>query len=158
MLPWTPWNQSSIDRLKWTKRATRRWSSLVCWAHNTETSWILISRRNKSLHKIRSKEGTVCIATKDYNFVKPYLWRRCINILKEKSKVSKYAKWPSKWLTNESLVWDLMKLKKMNFFLCWFLIDFIFCRLAETAASGSPSVTWLSRKWRQSGESVRLPS
>ena len=25
--------------------------------------------------------------------------------------------------------------------LCWFLIDFIFCRLAETAVSGSPSVT-----------------
>ena len=31
--------------------------------------------------------------------------------LKEKSKVFKYANWPSKWLTNESLVWvwDLMK-------------------------------------------------
>ena len=29
--------------------------------------------------------------------------------LKEKSKVFKYAKWPSKWLTNESLVWDLIK-------------------------------------------------
>ena len=29
--------------------------------------------------------------------------------LKEKSKVFKYAKWPLKWLTNESLVWDLMK-------------------------------------------------
>ncbi len=29
--------------------------------------------------------------------------------LKEKSKVFKYAKWPSKWFTNESLVWDLMK-------------------------------------------------
>ena len=41
--------------------------------------------------------------------------------------------------------------------LCWFIIDFIFCRLAETAVSGSPSVTWLSWKWRQSGESVRLP-
>ena len=27
--------------------------------------------------------------------------------LKEKSKVFKHAKWPSKWLTNESLVWDL---------------------------------------------------
>ena len=29
------------------------------------------------------------------------------------------------------------------FFLCWFIfiIDFIFCRLAETAVSGSPSVT-----------------
>ena len=40
--------------------------------------------------------------------------------------------------------------------LCWFLIDFIFCRMAETAVSGSPSVTWLSRKL--SGESVRLPS
>ena len=33
---------------------------------------------------------------------------------------------------------------------------FYFCRLAETAVSGSPSVTWLSRKWCQSGESVRL--
>ena len=30
----------------------------------------------------------------------------------------------------------------------WFLIDFIFCRLAETVVSGSPSVTWPSRKWR----------
>ena len=29
--------------------------------------------------------------------------------LKEKSKVFKYAKGPSKWLTNESLVSDLMK-------------------------------------------------
>ena len=29
-----------------------------------------------------------------------------------KSKVFKYAKWPSKWLTNESLVSDLMKFKK----------------------------------------------
>ena len=36
------------------------------------------------------------------------------NILKEKSKVFKYAKWPSKWLTNESLVWDLIKLKKIK--------------------------------------------
>ena len=94
----------------------------------------------------------------------PFEWlRSCPNPpshpidLKEKSKVFKYAKWPSKWLTNESLVWDLMKFKKKKC-LCWFLIDFIFCRLAETAVSGSPSVTWLSRKWRQSGESVRLPS
>ncbi len=80
-------------------------------------------------------------------------------LLKKKSKVFKYAKWPSKWMTNESLVWDLMKLKKLKRrSLCWLLIDFIFCRLAETAVSGSPSVTWLSRKWRQSGESVRLPS
>ena len=39
-----------------------------------------------------------------------------------------------------------MKKKKIGF-----LIDFIFCRLAETTVSGSPSVTWLSRKWRQSG-------
>ena len=31
------------------------------------------------------------------------------NALKEKSKIFKYAKWPSTWLTNESLVWDLMK-------------------------------------------------
>ena len=28
------------------------------------------------------------------------------------------------------------------------LNDFIFCRLAETAVLGSPSVTWLSQKWR----------
>ena len=69
--------------------------------------------------------------------------------LKEKSKVFKYAKWPSKWLTNESLVWGLIKFKKWEKemkSLCWFLIDFIFCRLPETAVSGSPSVTWLSRK------------
>ena len=65
--------------------------------------------------------------------------------LNEKSKVFKYAKWPSKWLTNESLVWDLMKKKKKWKKWCWFLIDFIFCRLAETAVSGSPSVTWLLR-------------
>ena len=32
-----------------------------------------------------------------------------VGILKSKSKVFKYAKWPSKWLTNESLVSDLMK-------------------------------------------------
>ena len=25
--------------------------------------------------------------------------------------------------------------------LCWFLIDFVFCKLAETAVSGFPSVT-----------------
>ena len=30
-------------------------------------------------------------------------------LLKKKSKVFKYAKWSSKWLTNESQVWDLMK-------------------------------------------------
>ena len=66
-----------------------------------------------------------------------------------KSKVFKYAKWPSKWLTNELLVSDLMKKKKKEKkeedFVCLigFLIDFIFCRLL--------------RKWRQSGESVRLP-
>ncbi len=79
--------------------------------------------------------------------------------VKEKSKVFKYAKWPSKWVTNESLVWDLMK-QKMGKKTCLyrFLIDVIFCRLAETAVSGSPPVTWLSRKWLQSGESVRLPS
>ena len=29
--------------------------------------------------------------------------------LKEKSKVFKYAKWPLQWLTNESLVWYLVK-------------------------------------------------
>ena len=89
-----------------------------------------------------------------------FFFRYC---LKEKFKVFKYAKWPSKWLTNESLVWDLInkekeKQNKTNKCLCWFLIDFIFCRLAETAVSDSLSVTWLSRKRRQSGESVRLPS
>ena len=78
--------------------------------------------------------------------------------LKEKSKVFKYAKWPSKWLTNESLVWDLIFFLNERIYLYWFLIDFIFCRLAETAVLGSPSVTWLSWKWCQSGESVRLPS
>ena len=39
-----------------------------------------------------------------------------------------------------------------------FLIDCIFCRLAKTTVLGSPPVTWLSRKWCQSGESVQLPS
>ena len=29
--------------------------------------------------------------------------------LKEKSKVFKYAKWPSKWPTSKSQFWDLMK-------------------------------------------------
>ena len=43
-------------------------------------------------------------------------------------------------LTNESLVSDLMKKKKEKK-LIGFLIDFIFCRLAETTVSGSPSVT-----------------
>ena len=78
---------SAIDRCGvqinlWTEWATCRWSSLICWAHNTETtSWILISKRNKSLHKIWPKECTVYIATKDYSFVKPYWCRRCIKIL-----------------------------------------------------------------------------
>ena len=78
---------------------------------------------------------------------------------KEKSKFFKYAKWPSKWLTNESLVlrFNGEKKNEENFYVD-FLIDFIFCRLAETAVSGSPSVMWLSRKWHQSGESVQLPS
>ena len=34
------------------------------------------------------------------------------SILKEKSKDFKYAKWPPKWLTNESQVWDLMTKNK----------------------------------------------
>ena len=33
------------------------------------------------------------------------------------------------------------KKKKERKKLCWFIIDFIFCRLAETAVSESPSVT-----------------
>ena len=76
--------------------------------------------------------------------------------LKEKSKVFKYAKWPIEMIDKRvtSLRFNEIKTKC----LCWFLIDFIFCRLAETAVSGSPSVTWLSQKWCQSGESVRLPS
>ena len=50
-------------------------------AHNTDTtSWIFISKRNKSLDKIRPKECTVYTATKDYNFVKPYWCRRCVKI------------------------------------------------------------------------------
>ena len=43
------------------------------------------------------------------------------------------------------------EIKNENKCLYWFLSDFIFCRLAETAVSASLSVTWLSRKWRQSG-------
>ena len=34
---------------------------------------------------------------------------RTPSYLKQKSKVFKYAKWPLKWLANESLVSDLMK-------------------------------------------------
>ena len=37
--------------------------------------------------------------------------------LKKKSKVFKYAKWQSKWLTNESLVWDLVGKNKKKFML-----------------------------------------
>ena len=37
-----------------------------------------------------------------------------------------------------------MKKKNVKFFLIGFLINFIFCRLAETTVSSSPSVTWLS--------------
>ena len=55
-----------------------------------------------------------------------------------------------KWIT--SLILNEIKNEKQKWKkVCWFLIDFIFCRLAETAVSVSSSVTWLSRKWRQSG-------
>ena len=74
---------------------------------------------------------------------------------KLKSKVFKYAKWPSKWLTNKSLVLDLMKKRRS---LIGFLIDFLFCRLAETTVSGFSISHVTFPKWRQSGESVRLPS
>ena len=59
-----------------------------------------------------------------------------------------------KWVTSFRFN-EINNLKK-----CWigYLINFILCRLSETTVLGSPSVTWLSRKWRQSGESVRLPS
>ena len=57
-----------------------------------------------------------------------------------------------KWIT--SLRFNEIKNPPQK--LCWFLIDFIFCRLAETAVSGSPSITWLSRKWRQSGDAVAI--
>ena len=68
-------------RLKWTKRATRLWSSLVCWAHNTETpSWILASKRNRFFHKIQPIRCTGYTATKIYSFVKPYWCRRRIAI------------------------------------------------------------------------------
>ena len=70
----------------------------------------------------------------------------CCRVTLLKSKVFKYAKWPLKWLTNESLVSDLMKKEeeKKKKCLMRFLINFIFGRLP--------------RKWCQSGESVRLPS
>ena len=42
-----------------------------------------------------------------------------------------------------------MKKKIKKKCLTGFLIDLIFCRLAETTVSGSSSVTWLSRKWHQ---------
>ena len=71
--------------------------------------------------------------------------------LKQKSKVFKYAKWPSKWLTNESLVSDLMKKEEEKKCLIGFLIDFIFC-----LGFSISHVTFL--EWRQSGESVWLPS
>ena len=45
-----------------------------------------------------------------------------------------------KWVT--SFRFNEKKKKKC---LIGFLINFIFCRLAETTVSGSPSVTWLSR-------------
>ena len=56
-----------------------------------------------------------------------------------------------KWVTSSRFN-EIKNEKKIC--LCWFLIDFIFCRLADTAVSGSPSVTWLSRKWRQWGVSA----
>ena len=43
-----------------------------------------------------------------------------------------------KWVT--SLRFN--EIKNENKCLHWFLIDFLFCRLAETAVSSSPSVTW----------------
>ena len=64
-------------------------------------------------------------------------------LLKEKSKVFKYAKWPSKWLAKVTSL-RFNEIKNEIKCLCWFFIDFIFCRLAENAVSGSPSVTWLS--------------
>ena len=45
------------------------------------SSWILVSTKNKSLRKIRPKECSVYIATKDNSFVKPYLCRRYIKIV-----------------------------------------------------------------------------
>ena len=79
-------------------------------------------------------------------------------LLKGKVQGFNYAKWPSKWFTNESLVWDfyIYIFFLMTFFVCLFLIDLIFFRLAGTAVSGSPSITWLSRKWRQSGDAVAI--
>ena len=53
-----------------------------------------------------------------------------------------------KWVTS----FRFNEIKNKNKCLYWFLIYFIFCRLAVIAVSGTPSVTWLSRKWRQSGE------
>ena len=62
------------------------------------------------------------------------------------------TKMTDKWVT--SFRFNEIKKKKC---LIEFLIDFIFCRLAETSLAFSIShVT--SRKWRQSWESVRLPS
>ena len=54
-----------------------------------------------------------------------------------------------KWVTSLRFN-EIKKMEKRRSF-CWFLIDYLFCRMAETAVLGSPSVTWLSRKWRQSG-------
>ena len=45
----------------------------------------------------------------DWHFELWKKWASHFGLLQEKSKVFKYAKWPSKWLTSESLVWDLMK-------------------------------------------------
>ena len=55
-----------------------------------------------------------------------------------------------KWVTS----FRFNEIKNKNKCLYWFLIYFIFCRLAVIAVSGTPSVTWLSRKWRQWGVSA----
>ena len=45
----------------------------------------------------------------EYNYLKQIDLLKSESLLKEKSKVCKYAKWLSKWSTNESLVSDLFK-------------------------------------------------
>ena len=114
---------SSFVNSKW--RLITEWSLL--YPYRMSALFALIS--NKTLQTHTQKSYLLCcvgfdlLQAQDFwvNFLpnnnKFKLWSHFCYILlslwicflKEKSKVFKYAKWPSKWLTNESLVWDLMK-------------------------------------------------
>ena len=58
-----------------------------------------------------------------------------------------------KWVTR----FRFNEIRKKKIIIIKFLIDFIFCRLAETTVSGSPSVTWLpevTSVWRVSAIAI----